>query len=176
MFSRIFSVAITETLYFEFSFGSYTVIRIEIFFRVCKTTPSVKVTECLFLHKKTGTRRKQLLAGKQLGYAGLYQCLHNTLKAHARIYHIYKEEFEEQNGQIGTAIPCFGLFPKTSNDIQAVDTFFQFNCAIMAAPIFSKTGDYPEIVKKHVAENSKLDGLPKSILPEFTSEWVQYIK
>lgn len=104
-------------------------------------------------------------------------CMHNILKAHAKIYHIYQEEFrKQQNGQIGIVISCSGALPKTPNDTAAVDTIFQFLCGWVARPIFSKTGDYPEIMKAHIAENSKLDGYPKSLLPEFSSEWVQYIK
>ncbi|XP_014482376.1 PREDICTED: myrosinase 1-like [Dinoponera quadriceps] len=118
-----------------------------------------------------------LSPGKKLNGTGPLQCIHNTLKAHARIYHIYDKEFrKEQNGQIGPNIPCNGLFAKTTEDVAAVDTYFQFSCGIIAAPIFSKTGDYPEIVKNHMAENSRLEGFSKSILPEFSPEWVQYIK
>lgn len=118
-----------------------------------------------------------MLSAKNLGPIGKYLCLHNTLKAHARIYHIYDEEFrKEQNGIIGVVEPCLGLFPKTPNDTAAVDTFFQFECGLMSNPIFSKTGDYSQIVKDHIAENSKLEGYPRSILPKFSPEWVKYIK
>lgn len=103
--------------------------------------------------------------------------MHNILKAHAKIYHIYDEEFrKDQNGKIGLVIPCSGALPKNLNDTSAVDTHFQFNCAWIAHAIFSKTGDYPEIMKNHVAENSKLAGFPRSLLPTFSPEWVQYIK
>lgn len=118
-----------------------------------------------------------MFLGKKLGHQGYYLCLHNILKAHARIYHIYDEEFrQEQNGQLGIVASCTGLFPKTPNDIAAVDTYFQFDCGIMTSSIFSKTGDYPEVVKHHIAENSKLEGFSKSILPKFSPEWVHYIK
>ncbi|XP_072744538.1 myrosinase 1 isoform X2 [Anoplolepis gracilipes] len=115
--------------------------------------------------------------GKKLGSPGIFECMHNVLKAHATIYHIYNEEFREhQKGKIGIIIPCTGALPKNPNETEAVDMHFQFNCAWIAHPIFSKTGDYPTIMKIHVAENSKLDGFPRSLLPEFTPEWVQYIK
>jgi len=103
--------------------------------------------------------------------------MHNILKAHAKIYHIYDTEFrKEQKGQISLVPSCLGTFPKNSLDTAAADVFFQFTCGWIAHPIFSKTGDYPEIMKNHIAENSKLDGFPRSILPEFSPEWVQYIK
>ncbi|XP_032684092.1 myrosinase 1-like isoform X3 [Odontomachus brunneus] len=116
-------------------------------------------------------------AGKKLGSTGKFLCLHNILKAHAKIYHIYDEEFrKEQNGQIGIVTCCGGLFAKTPNDTAAVDTAFQFDCGVITSPIYSKTGDYPEVVKHHIAENSKLEGFSKSILPKFSPEWIHYIK
>lgn len=118
-----------------------------------------------------------MILGKKLGYLGKYLCMHNILKANAKIYHIYDTEFrEQQKGQIGIVIACWGALPKNTSDTAAVDAYFQFKCGWVAHPIFSKTGDYPAIMKQHVAENSKLDGLPRSILPEFSPEWVQYIK
>jgi len=118
-----------------------------------------------------------MILGKKLGYPGKYLCMHNILKAHAKIYHIYDTEFrKEQKGQIALVSSCLGMFPKNSLDTAAVDVFFQFTCGWVNHAIFSKTGDYPEIMKNHIAENSKLEGFPRSILPEFSPEWVQYIK
>lgn len=122
-------------------------------------------------------KTKHTFLGKNLGSPATFLCMHNILKAHAKIYHIYDEEFrKDQNGKIGLVIPCSGSLPKNLNDTSAVDTHFQFNCAWTAHAIFSKTGDYPEIMKNHVAENSKLAGFPRSLLPTFSPEWVQYIK
>ncbi|KAH0950518.1 hypothetical protein HN011_001108, partial [Eciton burchellii] len=115
--------------------------------------------------------------GKNLGDYGKFLCMHNILKAHARIYHIYDTEFrKQQNGQIGLVAPCEGAFAKTPNDTAAVDLDFQFTCGWATHPIFSETGDYPEVMKTRIAENSKLNGLPRSVLPEFSPEWLQYIK
>ncbi|KMQ94737.1 lactase-phlorizin hydrolase [Lasius niger] len=115
--------------------------------------------------------------GKNLGSPGVFLCMHNVLKAHAKIYHIYDKEFRKyQEGTIGIVLPCSGALPKNPNDTAAVNMHFQFNCGWIAHAIFSKTGDYPEIMKTHVAENSKLAGFSKSLLPELSSEWVQYIK
>jgi len=120
---------------------------------------------------------RRVLSGKKLGDHGRFLCMHNVLKAHAKIYHIYDSEFrKQQNGQIGIVVPCEGDFAKNPNDLAAEDVMFQFTCGWMTHPIFSKTGDYPEIMKTRIAENSKLKGFPRSLLPEFSSEWVQYIK
>lgn len=121
--------------------------------------------------------KQNVLLGKNLGSPGVFLCMHNVLKAHAKIYHIYDKEFRKyQEGKIGIVLPCSGALPKNPNDTAAVNMYFQFNCGWIAHAIFSKTGDYPEIMKTHVAENSKLAGFSKSLLPELSSEWVQYIK
>lgn len=118
-----------------------------------------------------------VLLGKNLSSYGTLLCMHNILKAHAKIYHIYDKEFRKrQEGKIAIDIPCSGSLPKNLNDTAAVDVQFQFACGWTAHPIFSSTGDYPEIMKTHIAENSKLAGYPRSLLPEFSAEWVQYIK
>ncbi|XP_071637445.1 myrosinase 1-like [Temnothorax longispinosus] len=118
-----------------------------------------------------------LAPGKKLGYPGKYLCVHNILKAHAKIYHIYDKEFrKQQKGHIGLVPACTGAFPKNPFDTTAVDVHFQFDCGWMAHPVYSKTGDYPAIMRQRIAENSKLDGFPRSILPVFSPEWVQYIK
>lgn len=118
-----------------------------------------------------------MVLGKKLGAPAKYLCMHNILKAHAKIYHIYDTEFRKrQKGQIGIVVSCSGAFPKTPSDTEAVDVIFQFDCGWVAHPVFSKDGDYPEIIKNHIAENSKLDGFPRSLLPKFSPKWVEYIK
>jgi lactase-phlorizin hydrolase len=43
-------------------------------------------------------------------------------------------------------------------------------------PIFSKEGDYPEIVKKRVDEISEAQGFRKSRLPKFTEDEIKHIR
>lgn len=122
-------------------------------------------------------KKKHGFLGKELGDLGRFLCLHNMLKAHAKTYHMYDTQFRpQQKGQIGLVNACSGAFAKYSNDTAAVDLHFQFSCGWLAHPIFSTTGDYPEIMKRHIAENSKLRGFSKSLLPEFSEAWVEFIK
>ena len=108
---------------------------------------------------------------------GEYLCVHNMLKAHALAYHIYDTEFRPfQNGQIGIVIPCFHHYNKNKNDTTSSDIAFEFECGWTAHPIFSETGDYPEIMKKRIAERSKLQELNESRLPTFSEEWIKRIK
>lgn len=118
-----------------------------------------------------------LFKGYTLGKAAEYLCGHNILKAHARAYHIYNDEFRaQQGGKVGIAVPCFHHFLKSEEDIEAREVAFQFECGRFANPIFSNEGDYPEIVKQRIDEKSKLEGHARSRLPTFSKEWIEYIK
>lgn len=115
--------------------------------------------------------------GKKLYPSGGWICGHNMLKAHARAYHIYDKEFRPtQKGKIGIAIPCSGTISKIPGDIVSYETSFQFRCGWMAHPIFSETGDYPEIIKQRVANKSIAEGYPRSRLPQFSPKWIRYIR
>lgn len=115
--------------------------------------------------------------GKNLTGYGEYLCLHNVLKAHAKVYHMYDKEFRPtQNGLISITAPCTTYIAKNTKEIEAEDVGFQFNCGWLTHPIFSKTGDYPKIMKDRIAENSRIQGYPRSRLPEFTPEWIEYIR
>ena len=112
---------------------------------------------------------------KNWNYA--YMCGHNLLKAHAKAYHIYDDEFRsKQSGIIGVSILCDYYYPKEPEDNVSAEVEFQFLCGKVAHPIFSKSGDYPEIFKQRILESSKKQGLEKSMLPTFSPEWIQYIK
>ncbi|XP_012250716.2 myrosinase 1-like [Athalia rosae] len=112
---------------------------------------------------------------KELLEIGIWRCQTNVLKAHARAYHMYDAEFRtSQHGQIGMTFPCEGMI--SFDDVQAAagDTAFQFGCGMMAHPIY--VGDFPPKVKTRIAKMSKMQGYPKSRLPELSPEWIAYIK
>lgn len=99
------------------------------------------------------------------------------LKAHALVYHIYDKKFRKQyGGKIGIITPCFQYYSKNKNDSESSETAFEFQCGWAANPIFSKNGDYSELIKRKIAEKSKLEGRRKSRLPVFSEEWIQFIK
>ena len=106
-----------------------------------------------------------------------YLCGHNVLKAHAKVYHMYDKEFrQKQKGKIGIILPCTHYFSKNKNDTLTADIAFQFDCGWIAHPIFSRRGDYPKIMKDRIAENSKIEGWPRSRLPTFTQTEIKYIR
>lgn len=99
------------------------------------------------------------------------------LKGHALAYHMYDEEFRsKQNGKIGIVEMCATMYSKNKNDYKSPETGFAFDCGNVLNPIFSKDGDYPEIMKSKVAYRSKILGLQRSRLPVLTKEWIEYIK
>lgn len=115
--------------------------------------------------------------GKNMSGVGPYLCVHNMIKAHAKAYHIYNDEFRQsQKGKIGTVFPCGSNYPIYANDTESADISFQYECGWVGHTIFTDEGDYPAVMKERIAENSKLEGYSKSRLPEFTKEEIDYIR
>ena len=118
-----------------------------------------------------------IFTAKNISDIGQYICGHNTLKAHARAYHIYDKEFRpQQKGKIGIILTCFHYYRKYENDTTAPEVAFQYDCGWFGHPIFSKEGDYPKVMKDRIGDNSRLQGWPYSRLPTFSKEWVDYIR
>ncbi|XP_044014778.1 myrosinase 1-like [Aphidius gifuensis] len=115
--------------------------------------------------------------GMKLRDIGMYICGHNVLKAHARAYRIYDEEFRKiQNGKISIVLNCNHYIPVNDNEIDSCKIAHGFDCDWFSHPIYSKNGDYPSIMKKKIYERSKSQGYLRSRLPEFSPYWIDYIK
>lgn len=115
--------------------------------------------------------------GKKLHGIGEYLCVHNALKAHAKVYRIYQNEFKAtQQGEVGFMINSHGYLPKTSADAKSANVAFTFNIGWALNPIYAEEGDYPDLMKKMVANKSLEQGYSKSRLPEFEREWIVSIK
>lgn len=63
-----------------------------------------------------------------------------------------------------------------SSDIEAAERRLQFQFGWFANPIFSKTGDWPPVMKKFIGDKSAAAGFAESRLPPFTSEEIHYVK
>ncbi|KAH1014875.1 hypothetical protein HUJ05_012687 [Dendroctonus ponderosae] len=70
-----------------------------------------------------------LAPGKSLVGDGIYQCAYNTIKAHAKAYRIYEQEFKpEQGGKVTSNIHSPTFYSKTDSteDIEARERAFEF--------------------------------------------------
>ncbi|XP_049765560.1 myrosinase 1-like isoform X2 [Schistocerca cancellata] len=110
---------------------------------------------------------------------GDYLAAHTVLRAHARAYRLYDEQYRAaQNGTIGITLNSQGYEAATNStaDEEAVERSLQFQLGLYAHPIFSRDGDYPAVVRQRVDANSRAEGRPRSRLPTFTQDQVDYIK
>ncbi|XP_013133879.1 PREDICTED: myrosinase 1-like [Papilio polytes] len=106
-----------------------------------------------------------------------YMCTKNLLLAHAKAYHIYDEEFRPtQGGSIFISLSAQWHDTEHEDFADAAKDANEFTWGIYANPIFSESGNFPEIMKKRVAAKSSEQGFYRSRLPEFTQEEIDYIR
>ncbi|XP_052744850.1 myrosinase 1-like [Bicyclus anynana] len=108
-----------------------------------------------------------------------YICAKNVLLAHAKVYHLYDEEYRtQQQGSIGIALNAKWFEPAsdTIDDHQAAIDARQFDWGLYAHPIFSKEGDYPTQVKNNVYAKSVEQGYAQSRLPELSAAEIAIIR
>ncbi|GBP55852.1 Lactase-phlorizin hydrolase [Eumeta japonica] len=110
---------------------------------------------------------------------GEYMCAKNLLLAHAKAFHMYDEEYRgTYGGTIGITLSGSWYEPASTSedDFEAADDRYQFEVGKYAHPIFSKSGDFPPAMKNRIAEKSSEQGFPRSRLPEFTEEEIEYVR
>lgn len=107
-----------------------------------------------------------------------YLCSHNVLKAHAEVYHLYKNEFTLQTGVIGMTIdsPWYEPATNSSSELQASEQSLQFYFGMYMHPILSPAGNYPQVMIDQIEKNSEKQGFSKSRLPKFTPEEINRLK
>ncbi|XP_068625370.1 myrosinase 1-like [Battus philenor] len=104
---------------------------------------------------------------------GVYICAKNLVMAHARAYHLYKNEFaSSQDGVVGITISVnwFGPLTDSEEDELAAELTRQGQWGIYAEPIFSEEGGFPKELSERVAQKSREQGYPRSRMPEYTEE------
>lgn len=98
---------------------------------------------------------------------GEYVCSTNFIKAHAEAYHLYRSKyFKTQQGKIGITLDSRFYFSK-SEDTQIIDRGMQYSLGWFANPIYSRKGNYPQIMIDDIKNYSKAENRTKSRLPEF---------
>ncbi|EEZ97373.2 Myrosinase 1-like Protein [Tribolium castaneum] len=110
---------------------------------------------------------------------GTYLCGKTILLAHAKAFRLYDSEFRAaQKGKVGITIDSTWGEPKTnrSQDVEAAEREMQFGLGWWAHPIFSPQGDYPEVMKTVIAQNSKSENFSESRLPRLSPDEVKLIQ
>ncbi|XP_068625369.1 myrosinase 1-like [Battus philenor] len=110
---------------------------------------------------------------------GVYICAKNLVMAHARAYHLYKNEFaSNQDGVVGITISVNWFAPLTDSeeDQFAAEISRQGEWGLYAEPIFSEQGGFPKELSERVAQKSLEQGYPRSRMPEFSDEEKAYVR
>ncbi|KAJ8973917.1 hypothetical protein NQ317_000462 [Molorchus minor] len=108
---------------------------------------------------------------------GDYLCVRTVLLAHAKAYHIYDEEFrEEQNGLMSIVLDTTWAEPVSNRteDVEAAERRLQFAFGVFGNPIYN--GNWPQVMIDRVGFRSENENFTESRLPEFTDEEIEYIK
>ncbi|XP_044009965.1 myrosinase 1-like [Aphidius gifuensis] len=137
------------------------------------TTINEPIAYCYYEHGKGFLPPGDTFEGR-----GPYICGQNMLIAHAQVYHLFKKKYNNYNpnSQIGIVNACWNFYPANSSESESAVIAFQYNCGWLSNPIFSKKGDYPDIMKQRIKENSYLEGLSTSRLPELSKSMIKLIK
>lgn len=111
---------------------------------------------------------------------GEYTSGHNILRAHAKAYRIYDQEFrQKQGGKVSLSLNGAFHIPKNASDpahVEAAERANQFIFGWFGHPIFSLEGDYPPVMRDFVDRNSLAEGRAESRLPSFTEEEIFELK
>lgn len=106
-----------------------------------------------------------------------YLCAHTIIKAHAKTYHLYKDEFKtKQNGVVSIVIDSSWIEPgsEKAEDFEAAERGMQFTYGWFANPIVF--GNYPDVMIKRISKISQLQGFEVSRLPTFSEDEIEYNK
>lgn len=105
-----------------------------------------------------------------------YVAGHHQIRAHARAYRVYYEEFADQKGQVGITLNIHHAKHLTDSpeDVEAVERWNDFFMGWFAHPIFIN-GNYPHVMIDRIALRSGEQGFFQSRLPQFTPEEMERI-
>ncbi|CAG5040665.1 unnamed protein product [Parnassius apollo] len=113
---------------------------------------------------------------KDPGFAN-YLCAKFILLAHAKAWRIYDEEFKPMyNGKVGITNHLIWLEPFSDEYEELTENLRHQLAGLYSHPIYTKDGGWPSVIEKIIAEKSKSQGYPRSRLPAFTQEEIDFIK
>jgi beta-glucosidase len=100
-----------------------------------------------------------------------YQAAHQLILAHAKAYHIFKDKYAHQKGQIGITNNCDWREPLTNSkeDKDAAERALEFFLAWFADPIYK--GDYPQVMKNRLGDRLPQFSEDEKIMIKGTSDF-----
>lgn len=105
---------------------------------------------------------------------GEYICSLNIVNAHAATYHLYREKYyDKQKGKIGITLDSRFFFSK-AGDTKIIDRAMQYFLGWFANPIYSSTGNFPQIMIDEIRANSLAENRTESRLPKI--ENIEFIR
>ncbi|XP_077303899.1 lactase/phlorizin hydrolase-like isoform X2 [Lithobates pipiens] len=100
-----------------------------------------------------------------------FKVTHNIVKAHARAWHIYNDNYRgQQHGLVGISLNSDWAEPETANDpesVSAAERYLNFMLGWFAHPILVN-GDYPEVLKTQVHQKNTQCPTIVAPLPTFS--------
>ncbi|CAG5057554.1 unnamed protein product [Parnassius apollo] len=113
---------------------------------------------------------------KDPGFAN-YLCTKFLLLAHAKAWRIYDEEFKPKyNGKVSITNQIVWMEPVSGEYEELTENLRHYMAGMYSHPIYTKDGGWPPEIEKIIAENSKREGYPRSRLPAFTQDEIDFIK
>ncbi|CAK1590862.1 unnamed protein product [Parnassius mnemosyne] len=108
---------------------------------------------------------------------GNYLCSKNILLAHAKAWRIYDEEFKPKyHGKVGITNLLFWFEAANEEDQDLTELIRTYMTGMYSDPIYAKDGGWPSKIELIIAENSRKQGFPRSRLPAFTQEEIEFVK
>lgn len=87
---------------------------------------------------------------------GEYLCGHHMLQAHATAYHLYNENYrQQQKGQVGICHVSHFFYPQEGVDPALAEQVKQFMLGWFMNTMFTPNGGYPEVMVNVIANNSQ---------------------
>ncbi|XP_053686547.1 lactase/phlorizin hydrolase-like [Sabethes cyaneus] len=138
------------------------------------TTFNEPLQTCLFSYEYDS-----MAPGYDFAAIPCYLCSHHLLLSHAEAVHLYRTQFQpSQKGIIGITSDTSWNEPRsdTAEDREAAHRSLQFYLGWFMNPIFSKTGNYPQVMIDRVGNLSLLQGFSSSRMPQFTEDEIEKLK
>ncbi|KAG7189308.1 hypothetical protein KM043_016965 [Ampulex compressa] len=150
----------------------------EIYARIAFTAFGQKVKYWIIMNDPNimcafGNDSREATPGNQSWIAN-YLCGHQALLAYAKVYRLYKREFQsKQKGKVGFAQVCAWVEPEdhlSNEDLKAIERVHQWFNGWFLNPIVHKNGDYPRMMQDRIAFKSHVQKFLRSRLPRFTEK------